>query len=282
MNVADLLILETVRDVLAAVPGVRTARVVRAGERVEFPLSRLVAATVEPAGAEDLQWPDVPAGRYHLLHWQAAVLDRAPAGTRALESLVGVAEACRAAIAAATLLGGRAEDGPPSLRHPDLAPAAGATRTAPLRLADAAPGQPTALLLQGASGYWVEPMAGSAAIDDEVLFSSGPHVVAPGSPARRVQDQAFNGLAGGLAIDLGDAPREIVQPGVLSADTPAGLVLLLAAAEAFVDGRTYTLTAPDGTDYRHCRVERLDRRGPPVVGTRWHQPYRITYRQLVR
>jgi hypothetical protein len=149
-------------------------------------------------------------------------------------------------------------------------------------LTEAAPGQPTRLVLEGATGYWTEKMSGGAAIDDESLFASGPHVVEPGSPVRRLVDQTFNGLAGGLSLDLGDGPREIVQRGVLSADTAEGLAVLQAAAEAFIDGRTYTLTAPDGTDYRNCRVERFDRIGPVRLGLGQHQAYRITYRQLAR
>jgi len=282
MNVDDLEILEAIRALVAAVPGIRTVRLARAGEQVEFPLSRLVAAVIEPVGVETLLWPEVPAARYHLLHWQAAVLDRAAPGTRLFEALVAVAEVSREAIAAAPLLGGRAADGPPSRNNGDLAPAVGATRTAPLRLTEAVPGRPTALVFRGASGYWVESMAGAATLDDEVLFSSGPHVVTVGSPVRRVKDEAFNGLTGGVALDLGDGPREIWQTGVLSAASAQALAALEMAIEAFIDGRAYTLTTPEGVDYPSCRVERFERLGPPQVGVQWHQTYRVTYRQLTR
>ncbi|MBE3070495.1 MAG: hypothetical protein IMZ66_09705 [Planctomycetes bacterium] len=282
MNVADLEILNAVRDLLAAVPGLRLVRLARAGETVEVPLSRLPAAVLEPAGTESLAWPEAPVGRYHLVHWRAAVLDRAVPGTRAFDALVALAEACRNALAAAPLLGNRAQDGPPSRREASLAPAVGATRLAPLGLAEVAAGRPTALVLAGASGYWAETMAGTAAIDDEELFASGPHAVTVGSPVRRVTDQPFNGLAGGLALDLGDGPREILQAGVLSAPSASALAILEAAIEAFIDGRAYTLTTPAGIDYPNCRLERFDRLGPPQVGTAWHQPYRATYRQLVR
>lgn len=282
MNRTDLDILEAVHGLLAAVPGVRTVRLARAGEPMEIPLSRLVAAVVEPAGAEALQWPDVPAGRYHLVHWRVSVLDRAVPGTRAFESLVSVAEACRSAVAAAPQLGGRAEDGPPSSREADLAPAVGATRLGAIRLAEAAPGRPTALVFHGASGYWAEAMAGEATLDSESLFASGPHAVVVGSPVRRVEDVVFNGLAGGLALDLGDGPREIEQRGVLSAASAEALALAEMAVEAFIDGRPYTLITPGGTDCPNCRLERFDRLGPPRMGVAWHQPYRITYRQLTR
>jgi hypothetical protein len=145
-----------------------------------------------------------------------------------------------------------------------------------------AAGRPTALIFVGASGYWAEEMTGAAALDDELLFSSGPHVVTAGSPARRIKDQVFNGLSGGLALDLGDGPREIVQTGVLSAASAEALATAEAAIEAFVDGRAYTLTTPAGVDYPNSRLERFDRLGPPQVGTQWHQAYRITYRQLAR
>lgn len=72
------------------------------------------------------------------------------------------------------------------------------------------------------------------------------------------------------------------KKGVLSADTADGLAILQAAAEAFIDSRAYTLTAPDGTDYRNCRVERFDRIGSVRLGLKHHQAYRITYRQLAR
>ena len=61
----------------------------------------------------------------------------------------------------------------------------------------------------------------------------------------------------------------------------AGLYLD-ANMESFIDGRAYILTAPDGTDYTNCRMERFERLGPPLVGLNWHRQYRITYRQLVR
>jgi len=280
MNLADLEILEAIREILAAVSGLRTVRLVRTEEPVEMPLSRLPAAVLEPSGTESLTWPEAPVAAYHLVHWRARVLDRAVPGTRAFEALVSLAEACRNAVAANPLLAGRAQDGPPSERDDSLTPTVGATRLGAVRLTEAVAGQPTSLVLAGASGYWAEPMVGAATFDDEALFSSGAHVVTVGSPVRRVKDQAFNGLSGGLALDLGDGPREIRQAGVLSAASAMALAILEAAIEAFIDGRTYTLTTPDGVDYPNCRLERFDRRGPPRIGTEWHQPYEITYRQL--
>jgi hypothetical protein len=282
MTLADLDILQAIRDLLAAVPGVRTVRLVRTDEPVEIPLSRLPAVVLEPAGAESLTWPHVPAGRYHLLRWRVSVLDRAVPETRAFEALVSLAEACRAAIAAAPTLGGRAEDGPPCDPLADLTPTVGATRLGPVRLSEVSPGHPTTLVTEGASGYWAESPTGEATLDDEALFSSGPHAVTAGSPTRRVVDQTFNGLASSLVLDLGDGPREILQTGVLSAASAEALAVLEAAIEAFVDGRTYTLTTPEGADYPHCRLERFERLGPPQVGVQWHQAYRITYRQLAR
>jgi hypothetical protein len=282
MNVADLEILEALRRALASVHGIRSVRLIRGKESVEVPLSRLPAAILEPAGAEALAWTDVPVGRYLLVHWRAAVQDRAAPGTRAFASLVSLAEACQEAIAADATLGGLAADGPPSARDGALAPPVAATRMAPIRLAETVPGRPTSLLITGAAGYWAESMTGAAAIDDELLFSSGPHTVTVGSPQRRVKDQAFNGLAGGLALDLGDGPREIRQAGVLTAPSATALAVIEAAIESFIDGRTYTLTTPEGTDLPLCRLEQFERRGPPQVGTAWHQPYRITYRQLAR
>ena len=282
MNVADLDTMEAIRETLAGVSGLRTVRLIRTDESVEVPLSRLPAAVLEPCGTEDVTWPEVPAATYHLVHWHARVLDRAVPGSRAFESLVSLAEACRDAVEAVPLLGGRAEDGPPSQRDASLRPAVGATRLGAVRLCETAPGRPTALALDGASGYWIESMVGAATLDDEMLFSSGPHVVMIGSPARRVVDQVFNGLAGGLALDLGDGPRDIHQTGVLSAGSASALATLEAAIEAFIDGRAYTLTTPQGADCPECRLERFDRLGPPRTGTQWHQPYRITYRQLVR
>ncbi len=282
MNANDVAILEAISGRLGQVAGVRTVRVKSAGQKVEVPLSRYVAVTIEPAGAETLAWPEVPTGRYRLVHWRAAVLDRALVGTKAFEALASVAEACREALLAELSLGGLAEDGPPAARDGELVPAVGATRVGAAQLEDAIPGEPTALAFCGASGRWEEPMAGAAALDDELLFSSGPHVVAVGSPVRRVKDEAFNGLAGGLALDLGDGPREILQTGVLSAASVSALVQLEQAVESFIDGRAYILTAPDGTDYPNCRMERFERLGPPLVGLKWHRRYRITYRQLVR
>jgi hypothetical protein len=282
MNASDVAILEAISERLGQVAGVRTVRVKGAGQKVEVPLSRYVAVTIEPAGVEALAWPEVPAGRYRLVHWRAAVLDRALVGTKAFEALASVAEACRETLLAEPSLGGLAEDGPAAARNGDLAPAAGATRVGAAQLSEAVPGEPTALAFCGASGWWEEPMAGVAALDDELLFSSGPHVVAVGSPVRRVKDEAFNGLAGGLALDLGDGPREILQTGVLSAASVSALAQLEQAVESFIDGRAYILTAPDGTDYTNCRMERFERLGPPLVGLNWHRRYRITYRQLVR
>ena len=48
MNVADLDILEAIRDALAGVSGLRTVRLIRTDESVEIPLSRLPAAVLEP------------------------------------------------------------------------------------------------------------------------------------------------------------------------------------------------------------------------------------------
>ncbi|MEA3368108.1 MAG: hypothetical protein U9R68_08350, partial [Planctomycetota bacterium] len=142
--------------------------------------------------------------------------------------------------------------------------------------------RPTAVRFAGASGYWAEAMAGEAAFDDEALFGSGPHAVQVTSPVRRVEDITFNGLSAGLTLDLGEGVREIGQRGVLSANTSSGLALLMAACEAFIDGRTYILTAPDGTDHPSCRMKAVERLGPPQVGTCWHLSYRITYEQLAR
>jgi hypothetical protein len=282
MDTTDLSILETIRLKLGQVAGVKTTRLVQGEQQVEIPLSRYVAVLLEPTGAETLTWPEVPAGLYRLLHWRAAVLDRAIPGTRAFEALVGVAEACRAALVEDLSLDGLAEDGPPSARSGDLAPRIGGMRIDPARLAAATAGEPTRIVFQGATGCWTEEMSGSASIDDELLFASGPHVIDVGSPARRVVDHAFNGLTGGLTLDLGDGPRDIVQRGVLSANTAEGLAILQAAIEAFIDGRAYTLTAPDGTDYRNCRMERFEPAGPALAGAKRQQPYRITYRQLAR
>lgn len=282
MNLDDLEILEALRRLLVPVPGLRTVRLVRSGEPVEIPLSRLPAALLEPTGAQDLTWPEAPVGRYHLVEWRLSVQDRAVPGTRAFESLVSLAENCQAAIAAAPTLGGLATDGPPWPRAGALAPSVGATRTGPLCLEKAAVGHPTALTFPGASGYWTGQMTGQAEFDGEALFASGPHVVCVGSPERRVKDQAFNGLAGGLTLDLGDGPREILQTGILSASSADKLALAEAAIEAFIDGRTYTLTTPEGADYPATRLERYERLGPRQVGTAWHQAYRLTYRQMVR
>ncbi len=282
METTDLTILETIRRTLAQVAGVKMARLVRREERVEVPLSRYAAAIVEPDGTETLTWPDVPVGAYRLLRWRVEVLDRALPGTRAFEALAAVAAACRAALTGDLSLGGLAEDGPPLPDRGDLAPSVGATRIGPARLGQAAPGAPTAILFAGAAGYWIQEMTGAATLDDESLFVSGPHVVEVRSPVRRVADLAFNGLAGGLVLDLGEGPREIVQRGVLSASSDTGLATLEAAIESFIDGRVYPLTTPDGAEYPNCRLERFERVGPVLVGVRWHQPYRITYRQMVR
>ncbi|MBM4018422.1 MAG: hypothetical protein FJ288_08880 [Planctomycetes bacterium] len=282
MNLDDLEILEAVRQLLAAVPGVRWGRLIRPNEPVEIPLSRLPAVTLEAGAAEDLTWPDVPAGRYRLVGWRAAVLDRAVPGTRAFDALVSLAEGCQAAVAGASTLGGLAADGPASRNTSDLVPAVGATRTGPLHLARAEAGRPTAIMFAGASGYWAEQPTGAAALDGEALFSSGPHVVTVGSPVRRIKDEAFNGLSGGLALDLGDGPREILQTGVLSAASAEALAAAEAAIESFIDGRAYTLTTPDGADCPNCRLERFERLGPRHMGASWHQAYRIAYRQLAR
>jgi hypothetical protein len=282
MNASDVAILEAISKRLGQVAGVRTVRVKGAGQKIEVPLSRYVAVTIEPVGVETLAWPEVPAGRYRLVHWRAAVLDRALVGTKAFEALASVAEACREALLVEPSLSGLAEDGPPAASDGELVPAAGATRVGAAQLEEAVPGEPTAIAFCGASGTWEEAMAGAAALDDELLFSSGPHIVAVGSPARRVKDQVFNGLAGGLALDLGDGPREILQTGVLSAASAMALAQLEQAVESFIDGHAYILTAPDGTDYPNCRMEQFDRLGPPLVGLKWHRRYRITYRQLVR
>jgi hypothetical protein len=204
MNATDLGLFEAIRCKLGQVAGVKTARFVQDGQHVEIPLSRYVAVTLEATGDECLSWPEATVGRYRLLRWRAAVLDRAAPGTRAFAALVATADACRQALAADLSLGALAEDGPPSAHDTELLPEAGATRLGPTRLAAAVAGEPTRLVLEGATGYWIEKMSGGAAIDDESLFASGPHTVEPGTPVRRLVDQPFNGLAGGLSLDLGD------------------------------------------------------------------------------
>jgi len=282
MTPADLDLLAALVETCRAVPGLRTVRLARPGETVEVPLSRLPAAVLEPTGVERLTWPEVPVGRYRLVHWRLSVLDRAVPHTRAFDALVALADACRNALAADALVGDRAEDGPPSGQDASLAPAVGATRLGPAAVGETVPGRPTAVRFAGACGTWTETMAGGASVDGESLFASGPHLVTAATPVRRVEDIAFNGLASGLTLDLGDGPRTIRQRGVLSSATQTGLALLVAACEAFIDGRTYTLTAPDGTDYPHCRMTAFERMGPPQPGTRWHLPYAVTYEQLAR
>ena len=282
MNATHFAMLEAVRGILADVPGVRTARLVRPGERVEMALGRYPAVLVEPSGAERLAWPEVPAGTYELAHWRAAVLARAVPGTRAFGALADLAEACRAAVLADAALGGLAEDGPPSARVEDLAPRVGATRAGPPVLTEASPGRATAVEFAGASGHWAETPLGAATFADESLFASGPHIVRSESPARRVVDETFCGLSGTLTVDLGEGPRAIRQHGVLSAASASGLAAAAAAIESYVDGQPYTLVAPDGATFEACRMEAFERVGPPEVGTAWHQAYAITYRQLAR
>ncbi len=282
MDETALALIETLRRMLEDVPGLRTARLVRPGQRVEVPLARYPAALLEPAGTEDVAWPDAPLAVHRLVHWRVRVLDRALPGTRAFEALLALAGAARTAALTDPTRGGSAEDGPPSVRDTDLRPEAGATRLSRLALGEAAPGEPTALTFRGTCGWWVEPQAAAATFAGQNLFASGPHAVRLGSPTRRTVDRAFNGLRGGLTIDLGDGPREIVQTGVLSAEGAETLSALAEAVELYVSGRTHTLVDPDGQGHVGCRLERFERLGSPLRGTGLHQPYRITYRQLAR
>jgi len=128
MTPTDLDLFDTLVETFRSVSGLRTVRLARPGETVEVPLSRLPAAILEPTGVERLTWPEVPVGRYRLLHWRVSVLDRAVPHTRAFEALVALADACRDALAADLLLGNKAEDGPPSGRDPSLEPRPAGTR----------------------------------------------------------------------------------------------------------------------------------------------------------
>ncbi len=282
MTPNELALAEALRGAVAGAGDLREVRLAAKGRPAEVPLSRLPAALIEPAGLEALTWPDVPVGAYHLAHWRVTVLDRALPGTRAFEALVQTADAARAAVLATGSLGGLAEDGPPSRRAADLAPPVGAVRAGPATLGDSAPGHPTAVTVPVAAGWWAETQAGGAELDGEALFASGPHVVEAGSPGRRVDEVRFGGLDGGLLVDLGEAARPLVQTGVLSASTEAGLAVLEAAIEAFIDGRLYTLTAPGGAVYANVRVEAFERLGPPRAGLDRHRPYRVVYRQFGR
>lgn len=290
MTATDLELLEAVHDCVARQPGLKSVRLVRPGEarKAELPLSRLPAAFIEPGEGDDVEtlaWPDLPVGAYRLLPFTLSILDRAVPGTRAFEALGDLAVACRDAVAADPLLRSLTADGPPAKRlaAAGLAPAAGGVRLSPMHMGSHEAGRPTELFACGALGVWVDPPpAADVTLDGESLFASGPHLLTVGSPVRQVKDQPFNGLSGGLAIDLGDGPREIVQTGVLSAATDAALAVLEAAVEAFVDGRAYTLAASGGAEYPHCRLERFERTGPVARGVALHRPYRITYRQLAR
>jgi hypothetical protein len=117
-------------------------------------------------------------------------------------------------------------------------------------------------------------------LDGQAVFDEQETTITVGSPSRASVERTIAGLNGTLSIDLGERPRQIRQRGVLRAISRAAMQARLDAVTSFIDGRTHTLTTPDGRVYSNLRMDTfrpIDERtgGPGAV-----VEYEIVYTQL--
>ncbi len=117
-------------------------------------------------------------------------------------------------------------------------------------------------------------------LDGQDLFASGPHATTVDGPVRQLQRRSVPGLDGERVLDAGRRSRTLRQSGRLQASDAATLRTRMDAVEAFLDGRTHTLTDEHGAAYPRVLVEQVEWTTPVQLGRGAWCEYRITYRQL--
>ncbi|MFN3167517.1 MAG: hypothetical protein ACE37H_10685 [Phycisphaeraceae bacterium] len=110
------------------------------------------------------------------------------------------------------------------------------------------------------------------------LFSSGPTRLEPGAVQSRDAVADAPGTIGASVIGQGQAPRTIVQRGVLVGDTEADLFAQRDAIEARV-GTAGTLVDEHGSAFTGCVLRRFEPGAPERLGPRYACRYVATYLQ---
>lgn len=120
----------------------------------------------------------------------------------------------------------------------------------------------------------------SITLDGKAVFDRQEVSLSVGSPNRASVERAVAGLDGMLSIDIGLRSRQIRQTGLLRAPSRAAMTGRLQAIEAFLDGRTHTLVAPDGQVYDNLRMDAFRKACESVAGPGVTVEYEIVYTQL--
>ncbi|MBN1508731.1 MAG: hypothetical protein JW955_17920 [Sedimentisphaerales bacterium] len=120
----------------------------------------------------------------------------------------------------------------------------------------------------------------SVTLDNSTLFDEQGFEIETGSLSRAHIDRAIPGLDGMLSIDLGERTREIRQKGVLRASSRAAMQVRIDSIAAFMDGRTHTLRAAGGREYRNVRMDSLRQIDERAGGQGIIVQYEIIYTQL--
>jgi len=101
-----------------------------------------------------------------------------------------------------------------------------------------------------------------------------------GSRRREVVERAVCGLDGVLSIDLGARTRQIIQKGVLRAQSSEALEEKITAVSAFFDGNTHTLITQDGQQFDNMRVDGFKMEQEDYSGRGVGVRFEISYTQL--
>jgi hypothetical protein len=117
-------------------------------------------------------------------------------------------------------------------------------------------------------------------LDGQAVFDEQDLAIAVGSPSRASLTRTVAGLDGVASIDLGRRTRQIRQTGVLRAASRSALLARVSAIVTFIDGRTHTLTAPDGQTYGNLRMDAFTQIGECAGGAGTSIRYEIVYTQL--
>ena len=118
-----------------------------------------------------------------------------------------------------------------------------------------------------------------SSLDNNNIFSSGPHSFQVQSWQRQLERRAISGLDGELILDMGLRARQIIQKGRLQSQTAQSLSTLRQATENFIDGKTHTLVDNHGNSFANVVMEKFEMT-PVQTGCGFWCDYTITYWQL--
>ncbi len=117
--------------------------------------------------------------------------------------------------------------------------------------------------------------------DNESLFESGSARFKIGPIKLRHAIQHPPGSLGARIDGQGTEARRISQAGVLIADTPAELQVLVDAIENKIDGLAYVLSDNLGRVWNNTVALEFQAETFIRIGARWKASYRVEYLQVI-